>query len=219
MPASRHPKADRLRGLYVIVDPEHTAGRPLLDVARAALNGGANVMQLRDKLSDKRPMLERAEQLQRLCDEFGAAFFVNDHADVARIVGSDGLHVGQSDLPVEAARQVLAPGQMIGTSTHNLEEAGASQAEEVDYLAVGAIYGTGTKTITHPAGVETLARVRPSISVPVAAIGGINVSNAGPVLEAGADMICVISAVSLAPDPEAAARELVDLIERARSQR
>lgn len=208
---------NRLRGLYVIIDPEHTGERPVEDVTRAALDGGATIIQLRDKLSDKGPMLETALRINQMCHDAGALFFMNDHADVAVLSGADGLHVGQSDLPVKAARRVLSEGQMIGTSNHHVEEALISMADEVDYIAVGAIYGTGTKEVTVSAGLETLARIRSRVKCPIAAIGGINTSNVVAVIEAGADMVCVISAVGRAPDPAAATRDLVDLIDRARS--
>ena len=208
---------NRLRGLYVIIDPEHTGERPVEDVTRAALDGGATIIQLRDKLSDKGPMLETALRINQMCHDAGALFFMNDHADVAVLSGADGLHVGQSDLPVKAARRVLSEGQMIGTSNHRVEEALISMADEVDYIAVGAIYGTGTKEVTVSAGLETLARIRSRVKCPIAAIGGINTSNVVAVIEAGADMVCVISAVGRAHDPAAATRDLVDLIDRARS--
>lgn len=208
---------NRLRGLYVIVDPEHTGERPVEDVTRAALDGGATIIQLRDKVSDKGPMLETALRINQMCHDASALFFMNDHADVAVLSGADGLHVGQSDLPVKAARRVLSEGQMIGTSNHHVEEALISMADEVDYIAVGAIYGTGTKEVTVSAGLETLARIRSRVKCPIAAIGGINTSNVVAVIEAGADMVCVISAVGRAPDPAAATRDLVDLIDRARS--
>lgn len=208
---------NRLRGLYVIVDPEHTNGRTPEEVTRAALDGGATVIQLRDKVSDKGPMLETAIRINELCHDAGALFFMNDHADVAFLSGADGLHVGTTDLPVAAARRVLAPGQMIGTSNHEVQEALVSIANEVDYLAVGAIFGTNTKEVTVSAGLETLARIRAEVDRPIAAIGGINASNVGAVIDAGADMVCVISAVCGAPDPTAAARELVELIDKGRS--
>ena len=203
---------NRLRGLYVIVDPEHTSGRSPEDITRAALAGGATVIQLRDKISDKGPMLETAIKVSELCKEAGALFFMNDHADVAVLSAADGLHVGQTDLPVAAAKKVLGPDQMIGTSNHAMQEALVSISEEVDYVAVGAIYGTATKEVTVSAGLETLAKIRGEIDCPIAAIGGINASNIGPVMAAGAEMACVISAVGMADDPEAATRELVALI-------
>jgi thiamine-phosphate diphosphorylase len=158
-------------------------------------------------------MLETAINVSELCKEAGALFFMNDHADIAVLSGADGLHVGQTDLPVAAARKVLGPDQMIGTSNHAMQEALVSISKEVDYVAVGAIYGTATKEVTVSAGLETLAKIRSEIDCPIAAIGGINASNIAPVIAAGPEMACVISAVGMAADPEAATRELVALIQ------
>ena len=197
------------------MDPEHTAGRQPEEITRAALAGGATIIQLRDKVSDKGPMLETVIKVSELCKEAGALFFMNDHADIAVLSAADGLHVGQTDLPVDAARKILVPGQMIGTSNHAMQEALVSISEQVDYVAVGAIYGTATKEVTVSAGLETLVMIRGEIGSPIAAIaaiGGINASNIGPVMAAGAEMACVISAVGMAADPEAATRELVALV-------
>mgnify|MGYP006157164927 CR=1 FL=1 len=203
---------ERLRGLYVIVDPEHTGGRTSVEITKAALDGGATVIQLRDKVSDKGQMLEAAIAISGLCKQAGALFFMNNHTDVAVLSDASGLHVGQTDLPVAAARKVLFPGQLIGTSNHAMQEALVSISDQVDYVAVGAIYGTATEEVMVSAGLETLREIRGRIDSPIAAIGGTNASNIGPVIEAGAEMGCVISAVGLASDPEAATRELVQLI-------
>lgn len=213
----RQAQARELSGLYVIVDPEQTNGRPALEVAAAALDGGAIALQLRDKKADKGAMLRSATALARLCNERKALLFVNDHADVARICGADGVHVGQSDLPIAGARQVLRADQLVGTSNALFEEAIASESQSADYIAVGRMYETESKSNTRPAGIETLRRVKAAVGVPVLAIGGINESNVAPVVKAGADAICVIGAVCRAPDPAAAARKLVALIGAARS--
>ncbi|MBI4305470.1 MAG: thiamine phosphate synthase [Chloroflexi bacterium] len=209
----RQSRARELRGLYVIVDPEQTNGRPVLDVAAAALEGGAVAIQLRDKKSDKGLVLQQANALVKLCGSKQALFIANDDADVARLAHADGLHVGQTDLPVAAARQILAPDQLIGSSNALFEEAIASESQAADYIAVGRIYETETKSNTRPAGLDTLRRVKHAVGVPVVAIGGINETNVVPVVRAGADAICVISAVCRAPDPKAAAARLAELIE------
>lgn len=210
----RRPKAESLRGgLYVIVDPEHTNGRPVAEIARAAVGGGAAAIQLRDKTSDKAAVLATARELVQICADGGALFFANDDADVARLCGADGLHVGQSDLSIGDARQVLTPGQLVGQSNGLFDEAIASESDSADYVAVGAIYDSPSKSNTRPAGLEVLKRVADVVAVPVVAIGGINESNVGAVLEAGADSVCVISAVAGADDVEAAAKRLADVID------
>lgn len=205
-----------MAGIYVIVDPEHTNGRNVVDVAGAAFEAGASVVQLRDKLSRKRWIAECAVQIQELAHDQGKLFIVNDHADIARIIGSDGLHVGQKDLRVEDCRLVLDDRQIIGTSNALLSEAEESERTGADYLAVGAIFPTSTKTDTRPAGLETLRAIRGSCSSHIVAIGGIDSSNLASVVEAGADSICVATAVTKAEDIGTATSELVDLFEKAK---
>ena len=215
---TRADLAMKVRGIYVIVDPEATRGRPLVEVARASLEGGAGVVQLRDKLRDKGPMLETARELKGLCDAFGALFVMNDHADVALVSGAHALHVGQTDLPVESARRVLEPNQLVGSSNGTMEEVMASSEQGVDYIAVGAIYATTTmgKSGRTALGPEMITQVKSAVSQPVVAIGGINETNIGEVAAAGADCACVVSAITFADDPRDATRKLVELFERAR---
>ena len=208
----RADTAARIRGLYVIVDPEATNGRPVLEIADATLRGGAKVIQLRDKTRDKGDVLSIARQLKSLCDERDAVFVMNDDAAVALSSGADGLHVGQTDLPVPDARRILDPRQLIGRSNNTVEEAVDSQAQGADYLAVGAVYSTQTmgKTGRTSIGTETITKVKDLVSQPVVAIGGINAGNIGDVMRAGADCVCVVSAVTFAEDPERATAELVE---------
>lgn len=209
----------RMTGIYLIVDPEHTNGRDVVGVAGAAFEAGASVIQLRDKLSQKRQIAECSEQIQKLAQEAGRLFIVNDHADIARIVGADGLHVGQGDLGVEDCRLVLEDRQVVGTSNALLSEARESERTGADYLAVGAIFSTSTKANTRPAGLKTLQSVSDSCSSHIVAIGGINASNLESVVAAGADSICVATAITLAEDIGAATAELVGLFEGAYRQR
>ncbi len=215
--AIRREKADQVRGLYVIIDPQVTGGRDPLDIAVAAVNGGARMLQLRDKLRDKGESLPLAMALQELCQRNGAMLIINDHADVAAAVGSAGLHVGQTDLPVAEARRVLQPHQVLGRSNREFEQLVESQEMGADHVAFGAIYATTSKGVARfPQGP---GRVREAKEVakntPLVAIGGINLSNVTPVVEAGADAICVTAAVGLAEEPEAAAAQMTAAIEAA----
>ena len=206
---------ERMRGIYVIVDPEHTNNRNVLQVAEAAFNGGASTVQLRDKISSKRTIVETATEIQQLAHNAGSLFIMNDHADIARIVASDGLHVGQKDIAVEDCRVVLDDRQIVGTSNALVTEAEESERIGADYLAVGAMFPTATKIDTRPAGLETLTEIRAATSTHIVAIGGINESNLGAVLAAGADSVCVASAITKAEDVEAATRRLVKLFDKA----
>ena len=210
--------SSRVYGLYVIIDPEFTGGRDLVDVARGALKGGAKMLQLRDKLGEKGQSLPRARKIRELCAESGSLFIVNDHPDLAALVEADGLHVGHGDLPVAEARRILKPQQIIGRSNHLLEEVLESQAQGADHAALGAIYPTTTKATVStraPTGPEAIRKVKEVIDLPLVAIGGITENNVEPVVKAGADAICVTSAVGMAKDPEEASRRLVERVLRA----
>jgi thiamine-phosphate pyrophosphorylase len=215
--AIRREKADQVRGLYVIIDPQVTGGRDPLDIAVAAVNGGARMLQLRDKLRDKGESLPLAMALQDLCERTGAILIVNDHADIAAAVGSAGVHVGQTDLPVAQARQVLAPYQVLGRSNREFEQLVDSKEMGADHVAFGAIYATTSKGVArNPQGPERVREAKALAgSTPLVAIGGINLENVTPVVEAGADAICVTAAVGAAEEPEAAAARMTAAIEAA----
>ena len=204
----RRERREKVRGLYVIVDPELARGRGGVEVAQAAIRGGARVIQLRDKKHDKGDILPVARRLKEVCAQAGALFIMNDHPDLALAADADGVHLGQHDLPTLEARRILPPDRIVGCSTALVEEALQAEREGADYIAVGTIFPTATKAVTRPAGLETLRRVKAAVSVPVVAIGGINESNAAEVARAGADAIAVISAVVSADHVEEAARRL-----------
>ncbi len=210
-------KLVHIGGLYVIIDTEILKGRSHVEVARQAISGGAGTIQLRDKVRSKKTVLTLARELQTLCTEKDALFIMNDYADIAVAVDADGLHLGQDDLPVKEARRLLPPGKIIGCSTQSVDEAIAAETTGADYIAVGAIYPTGSKTsTTTPAkvvGTEILKKVREAVSVPLVAIGGITADNAPEVIAAGADSIAVIGAVLGAESPEKASMQLAELFE------
>lgn len=221
-----------LGGLYVIVDPAACRGRDPVAVARAAVDGGAAMVQWRDKTRDKGLQLPDAEEIFDLCRRRGVPFIVNDHADLALVlfaglraipgVGGSavargtallGVHLGQKDLPVAAVRRILPAACILGASTNNVDEAKRAEAAGAGYIAVGDIFGTGSKQGTRSASVERLAEIKRAVTRPVIGIGGINAGNVRDVMQAGADGVAVISAVCGAGDPRAAASELARLIE------
>lgn len=214
--ALRREKAAAIHGLYVIIDPEVTGGREPLTIAQAAIRGGAKMLQLRDKLRDKGEILPLAQDLQQLCQANDALLIVNDHVDLAAAVGSGGVHVGQTDLPVAQARQVLSPEQVLGRSNREIDLLIQSQEMGADHVAFGAIYPTTTKPGGRgPQGPARLREAREATKVPLVAIGGINADNVAPVIAAGADAVCVTAAVGLAPEPEAAVQRIVEAIRQA----
>ena len=214
----RAKTASRVQGIYAILDPEATKGRPVLEIAEATLSGGASVLQLRDKSRDKGEALDTARRLKSLCDQHGALFILNDHADLALASDAHGLHLGRTDLPVAEARRVLAHHQIVGTSNNSVEDAMDSQAEESDYMAVGAVYPTATlgKSDRPAVGPALVAEIKGLVPQPIVAIGGINAGNIADVVQAGADCICVVSAVTLADDPQEATRRLVEAVQNAK---
>jgi len=199
----------RIGGVYVIIDPAACTRMRPEAVARAALDGGATMIQWRDKLRDKGDQLADAQALAALCRARGALFIVNDHADLAIAAAADGVHLGQHDLPIDAVRPIVGDRMIVGVSTNNVDEALAAEVAGADYIAVGAIFATSSKDVTRPASLERLRMIKASVRVPVVAIGGINASNIPLVVVAGADAAAVISAVCGADDPGAATRELV----------
>ena len=205
--------------LYVVLDRTASAGRDLETILAAALDGGAEMIQLREKTLPSGTLLPLAERLRARCAAARVPFIVNDRVDLAVAVGADGVHLGQDDLPPAAARAMLPVGRIMGLSTHTLEQAAAAQAAGADYVAVGAMFPTTTKPEFQLVGPALARQVRPLVRVPLVGIGGITPENAAEVVRAGADGVAVISAVCGAPDPTAAARRFVDAVEGARRSR
>ena len=197
-----------VHGLYVIIDPEACAGSDPVEVARLALEGGASLIQWRDKRRDKGEQLAQARAVRQLCAQHGALFIANDHVDLALVLGADGVHLGQRDLPLEAVRPLVPPEFIVGVSTNNAAEARRAEAEGASYVAVGSIFPTGSKEATRPASPERLREIKAAVGLPVVAVGGIDTSNIDQALAAGADAVAVIRAVCSADDVSAAARAL-----------
>lgn len=206
--------ADRL-SLIVITDPDCGDGRSLVEVVRAALQGGAPAIQLRDKRADGRALLELATRLSAETRSAGALLFVNDRLDVALAAGADGAHLGDDDLPLPAARRIVPPGFLLGRSVDDADQARAAAADGADYVGVGPVLSTPSKPEAGDAiGVEGVARVCGAVDLPVVAIGGVDGATAAAIAEAGAAGVAVIRAVMRAADPGHAARELLAAFRR-----
>ena len=192
--------------LCVITDPGLAPGRDHVAIAAAALAGGADMIQLRDKTGSLRDLLPQARSIRALCRSRGALFIVNDRVDLALATDADGAHVGQEDLPAASARRLLGPRRLLGVSTHSLAQAEAARQAGADYIGFGPMFATGTKdTGYEPRGLNALRGIRRAVSLPILAIGGITLENATLVIEAGAAAPAVISAVVAAADISAAA--------------
>ena len=199
--------------LYAIVDPLDT-GRDPLELARAMLAGGARLLQLRLKHVATGELVRIAGDVGALARAAGATFIVNDRADVASACGADGVHLGQDDLPVAAARGILGRDGIVGFSTHSEEQLAAGCGTGADYLAFGPIYATTSKSAADPVlGPERLRNARALTTASLVAIGGITAATAPDVLAAGADAVAVIGALVRAPDVARATAELLRVVE------
>jgi thiamine-phosphate pyrophosphorylase len=174
----------------------------------AALNGGADIVQLREKRLGRQEIERSAQIFRRLCDTYSSLFIVNDDPYLAQSCDADGVHVGQDDMPPEEAREILGPDAIVGLSTHSEEQIAAAADRPVDYISVGPIWETPTKEGRPGVGLELIAHAVAGAPHPFFAIGGIDPSNAGSVVEAGARRLCVVRAIRDADDPSAVAESL-----------
>ena len=203
--------------LYVVTDSQLSRGRSDAEVARMAYEGGADVVQLRMKNADGGAMLEQANLIRQYADEMCRLFIVNDRVDIAMASGADGVHLGQSDIPLETASRLMGDDAIIGISVDNVEQAVAAEEGGADYVGVGAVFRTSTKPdAMQGVGLGAVFEVRQAVDIPVVAIGGINRGNIQDVIRAGADSAAVVSAVVAQNDVAAAAHELRDLILKVR---
>jgi len=191
--------------LYLICDLR-PGGRSLEDVLAAALAGGVDVVQLRDKQASAEQLIAAAQAARPLCDEARALLILNDRPELVQAAGADGCHVGQDDMEPAAARERAGSDRLVGQSTHFPDEVAA--AAEADYIGVGPVYATPTKPGRHPVGVELVRFAAFHAPVPFFAIGGIDAGNINEVVSAGADRIAVVRAIAAAADPRAAAEQL-----------
>jgi len=201
--------ADSFTGvrLYVLLT-ERLCRLPILEVARQVLAGGADCVQLREKDKADAELLGLAKKISQMCHDADALFIMNDRPDLAVLANADGVHLGQSDMAPSLARKIISPGMIVGKSTHSVAEAESVLAQEVDYIAVGAIFATGTKPGVSPVGVQLIEQVKGFCQRPIIAIGGITAENARQVTAGGASGIAVCQAIIASPEPGQATRQL-----------
>ena len=205
--------------LNAIVDPERSGGHDLAELARLCAEGGATLIQLRDKVSETRTIVEEARAIKRALVPFGVPLVINDRIDVALAAEADGVHVGPDDMAVEDARRLLGSRAIVGLSVKSVAEAEAAPVASIDYVGSGGVYATLSKQQKNaPIGPEGLKRIIDALrrrvpEMPVCGIAGIDAGNAAAVIGAGANGVAVISALSLAPDPKAAARALRGIVD------
>ena len=203
--------------LYLILDPDLAAGRPLTELAEEALEGGVTMLQLRYKGKNMREFLKLARQIRKICLPFQVPLIINDRLDIALAAGAEGAHVGQEDLPAQEARQILGPDRILGVSATCLKEAEEAERTGASYIGLGSIFPTSSKADAgRPIGAEVIAEVSRAIRIPVVAIGGIHLGNVEEVIRRGASGVAVISAIMHAQDSKEAARKMKQAIQRGR---
>jgi thiamine-phosphate pyrophosphorylase len=206
--------------VYLVTQADRSAGRSTIEVVEAALAGGVGVIQLREKGGSARERYELGRELRARTREADVPLIVNDRVDLAAATDADGVHLGDADIPLAVARERLGPDAIVGRSVSFVDDARRAAEAGADYLGVGAVYATdATEDIPdeeYAVGPERVRAIAEAVSIPVVAIGGITASNAGAVIEAGADGVAVISAITAAEDPVAATEALCRAVEAAR---
>ena len=198
--------------LYVILDAALLTA-PETECAQKLAAAGVRLLQYRDKRASARKLFESSKRLSSLLIPQGVTFVVNDRADVASAAEASGVHVGQEDLGVEEARLVVGAARFVGVSTHNLEQFQRAAASSADYIAVGPIFATGTKSNPDPVlGTQFIRKIRPITDKPIVAIGGITLERAPEIIESGADSVAVISDILGAREPAMRARQYINLL-------
>ena len=191
-----------INGVYTIIDPEQ--GSNIFELTKKVILGGVKIIQYRDKFNTISQKVINANKIKHICEKYNVLFIINDSADLAKEVDSDGVHIGQNDDTVEYCKKTLSNEKIIGTSNNNIEEIYQSIKANVDYLAIGKVFETSTmgKKDRNIVGLELIADTKKITAIPVVAIGGINKNNANKVIKFGADSICVVSEIVKSSNPE-----------------
>jgi thiamine-phosphate pyrophosphorylase len=203
--------------LYLVTDRGLAKGRSTLEIVKAAVAGGVTCVQLREKDCSTREFIRQAIEIKDFLKARGVPLIINDRVDVAQAVEADGVHLGQTDMPLEIAKKILGGSMIIGISAESLEDALEAEKGGADYLGVSPIFATPTKTDTAPPlGLEGLRSIRKAVKIPLVGIGGLNRQNSAAVIQSGGDGVAVVSAIVAAADPAKAAGELKRIIYEAR---
>ena len=181
--------------IYLVTDEKACLGKDFYACIEEAIKGGAGIVQLREKNISTKDFYEKALKVKEICKNYGVLFIINDRLDIAQAVGADGVHLGQSDMPIEKAREILKDKFLIGVTARNIEEAKRAELLGADYIGSGAIFGTSTKDNAKKLEMEELKKIVTSVKIPVFAIGGININNVGILKNIGLQGICSVSGI------------------------
>ena len=181
--------------IYLVTDEKACLEKDFYACIEEAIKGGVKIVQLREKNISTKDFYEKALKVKEICKNYGALFIINDRLDIAQAVGADGVHLGQSDMPIEEARKILKDKFLIGATARNIEEAKRAELLGADYIGSGAIFGTSTKDNAKKLEMEELKKIVASVKIPVFAIGGININNVGSLKNIGLQGICAVSGI------------------------
>ena len=181
--------------IYLVTDEKACLGKGFYVCIEEAIKGGVKIVQLREKNISTKDFYEKALKVKEICKNHGALFIINDRLDIAQAVGADGVHLGQSDMPIEKAREILKDKFLIGATARNVEEAKRAELSGADYIGSGAIFGTDTKDNAKKLEMEELKKIVASVKIPVFAIGGININNVSSLKNIGLQGICAVSGI------------------------
>lgn len=200
--------------LYAVTDRTWLGGETLYEQVEKAIKGGVTFVQLREKNLDDESFLSEATKIQKLCEKYNIPFIINDNVEIARRINADGVHVGQSDMEAGNVRRILGKDKILGVSVQTVKQALLARKEGADYLGVGAVFPTGSKSDADHVSLETLKEICNAVSIPVVAIGGIGADNVSKLEHSGISGIAVISAIFAAADIENATKSLKEMTEK-----
>ncbi len=203
--------------LYLVTDRNLMSTNNLETAVENAINGGVTMVQIREKSASSLEFYEQAIRIKKLTGRYSIPLVVNDRIDIALAIGADGIHIGQNDIPASVARKIIGKNMLLGVSASSVKEALQAQNDGADYLGIGAMFSTGTKTDAKTVSMEELQRIRKAVSIPIVAIGGISKKNAAYFRDMGVDGLAVVSAVIAQPDIKAATEELKFLFRKGES--
>jgi len=181
--------------IYLVTDEKACLEKDFYTCIEEAIKGGVGIVQLREKNISTKDFYEKALKVKEICKNYGALFIINDRLDIAQAVEADGVHLGQSDMPIEKAREILKDKFLIGATARNVEESKRAELLGADYIGSGAIFGTSTKDNAKKLEMEELKKIVASVKIPVFAIGGININNVGSLKNIGLQGICAVSGI------------------------
>ena len=197
--------------LCAILDKDVLKNRDILEVAKDVFRGGADIVQLRDKISSDSEFLKCARALKDMAKRYRCMFIINDRVDIARIVDANGVHLGQNDMPIKDARKIVGK-KIIGISTHSLKEARVAKSSGADYIGIGPVFKSKTRRKLHPIGLSVLKSVNKNIDIPIFAIGGISLNNINEIKKSGVNRVAVISSVNRAKNVYSSVKKLKEAL-------